>query len=232
MNQTDAQTASDAPRDIVIGARSRVWQAVSATPGTGLARFLALRHAQVAEFAFQPGDRIWILAYSRRLQQNLQLFAQLQRLAPGAHFVYVSSSACIAATVSGCYGYPRVKQQAADAAQQLLKARVLTLGLVYDALQELPRGANAATSLSQLRAFLLSPAWPDSSATELRLFGIVTRPFANAAEAALHRLYERLQQACGRWPCVLRPLDAMLRMLGIRWYGYTALSNRLWNAKT
>ena len=54
----------------------------------------------------------------------------------------------------------------------------------------------------------------------------------HAAEALLYRLYGRLQALCGSRPCLLRPLDLLLRGLGMRWYGYTHLSNRLWTSKT
>lgn len=232
MKPIDASTAPDSPRDIIIGAGSRVWRAVAPGLGAQGARFIALPHTQVAAHHFGPRDRIWIMAYSRRPEDNLKLFTQLRHVAPTADFVYITSSACIATTVTRCYGYPRVKQQATEAARRLLDARVLTLGLVYGELDELPRGTHVATSLQQLCAFLLSPSWPGETNREARLFSVVTRPFANAAEAALQRTYVRLQQACGRWPCLLRPLDVLLRGVGIRWYGYTALSNRLWTAKS
>jgi hypothetical protein len=66
----------------------------------------------------------------------------------------------------------------------------------------------------------------------VQLFDIVSRAFSGTTEAAIHRAYGLLLRACGAWPCLLRPLDALLRALGIRWYGYVYLSNRLWTAKS
>ena len=174
---------------------------------------------------------MWILAYSRRLGENLRLFEQLRSAAGAADFIYVSSSACIVTRVTRCYEYPRVKQQAAEAARRLLDARVLTLGLIHERLADLPRGRNAATSLEHLGRFMRAPAWPAGRNVELPLFDMVSRPFSGAAEAALYRAYGALLHACGAWPCLLRPMDALLRALGMRWYGYVHLSNRLWTAK-
>jgi len=232
VNRTETSPDSNASRDFIIGAHSRVWLKVARGLGAQATRFITLRHTQVADHDYHPGDRVWVLAYSRQPEENLRLLEQLQHVASQAEVIYISSSACIAANITHCYEYPRVKQQAADDARRLLGARVLTLGLIYDDPEELPRGTNAATSVAQLRSFLLSPEWPADSDTNLRLFTIVERRFANTAEAALHRLYGMLLSACKRWPCALRPLDALLRACGIRWYGYTYLSNRLWTAKS
>jgi hypothetical protein len=64
----------------------------------------------------------------------------------------------------------------------------------------------------------------------MRLFEMIDRPFGSGAERALYRAYGSLQWRVRRWPCVLRPLDFTLRALGIRWYGYVNLSNRLWSS--
>jgi hypothetical protein len=232
VNAIDASTAATTPRDVVIGAGSRVWQTLAPHLGADAARFIALRHADAARFEYRAGDRVWILAYSRRPEENLKLFEHLRGAASSADFIYVASSACIVTRVTRCYEYPRVKQQAAEAARRVLDARVLTLGLVHEQLADLPRGSNAATSLDQLGRFMRAPAWPAARDAGLPLFCIVSRPFSGAAETALYRAYGLLLRACGAWPCLLRPMDAVLRALGIRWYGYVFLSNRLWTAKS
>lgn len=225
-------TPADAPAtpDVIVGSGARIWRELCALPDFPSQRFIALRHDECTTHRFVPGSRVWILAYSRIPEDNLRLLAQLRDRAPRCEFIYVSSSSCIVTRVSECYEYPRVKQQAALAARQLLDARVLVLGLVHGSADDLPRGRNAATSLVMLRDFLLAPRWPTGRHTDLPLFTTVERPFSGAGEAGLHRAYGLLLRACGRFPCLLRPLDAMLRAAGIRWYGYVYLSNRLWTA--
>lgn len=216
--------------DVIVGGGARIWRALCALPDFPAERFVVLHHDQCASHHFATGSRVWILAYGRRPQDNLRLIEQLRDRAVGCEFVYVSSSSCIVNTISGCYGYPRIKQQAARAATRLLGARTLLLGLVHGSPEELPRGTNAATPLGLLRDFLLAPRWPADRHAEVPLLVTVTRPFTGVLEARLHAGYGLLQKLCGRWPCLLRPLDVLLRAAGIRWYGYVYLSNRLWTA--
>ncbi|HEY8509888.1 MAG TPA: hypothetical protein VIL32_16105 [Steroidobacteraceae bacterium] len=218
-------------REVVIGRNSKVWRAL-ATRGRLADRFaIAIGHADLEGFAFTPADRVWVFAYSRDPQDNTRLLQTLARY-PLREVVYVSSASTIVTRYTRCYGYPRVKQLAEREAQQLLNARILTLGIVYDSLQELPPGCSAATSLSSIEEFLLAPHWPQDAGTRMNLFELTSRPFVRRWEAALHRIYGAVQWQLRRWPCLLRPVDCVLRALGMRWYGYIHLSNRLWISMT
>ncbi|MFT3954842.1 MAG: hypothetical protein QM722_10795 [Piscinibacter sp.] len=97
---------------------------------------------------------------------------------------------------------------------------------------ELPAGDNVATSYAMLAAFMRAPDWPDDGGRRKRLFGIERRPFGSGFERALARAYGAALDAAGARPCLLRPLDLLLKLLGMRWYGYTFLSNRLWISTT
>ena len=86
--------------------------------------------------------------------------------------------------------------------------------------------------VNAIAAFLLAPDWPDDDGRRKRLFHVVKRPFRNVFERALARAYGFALDASGAHPCLLRPADLLLRTLGMRWYGYTLLSNRLWTSTT
>ena len=90
---------------------------------------------------------------------------------------------------------------------------------------QLPAGTTMATSLDQIAAFM---AQGGRDATDTLLFSAVERPFSGSLERAAFRAYGLAQRAAGTWPCLLRPVDIVLRALGWRWYGYLYLSNRLW----
>lgn len=218
-------------RDVILGRHSKVWAALAAHPRLAQWRHSAIGHRELADFAFDAGDRVWVLSYSREPGRNSALLAHL-RGAPACEIVYVSSSSTIVCTVTDCYEYPRVKQRAEREAAALPNGRVLTLGLVYEQETTLPGGLNVATSIDQLAAFLADPAWPDDGGRGKHLFEARQRPFGSALEAGTYRLYGRMQALAGRWPCLLRPVDLLLRALGWRWYGYVFLSNRLWTATT
>lgn len=223
--------AASPSREIVLGRSSVVWQRLAREPALSAWAAAAIGHADLTGFAFTPADRVWVLSYSRTPAENQVM---LQRLAAAGvrEIVYVSSASTIVSRLTRCYEYPRVKQQAEDAALALPNARVLTIGLMHDDPAELPSGDNVATRYAELAAFMRAPAWPDAGGRGKHLFGIVRRPYRHALERWLARAYGAALTAAGSHPCLLRPVDLLLRVLGMRWYGYTFLSNRLWISTT
>ena len=210
--------SAPAAREIVLGRSSAVWQRLARDPAMGSWVAAAIGHAELDRFAFTRADRVWVLSYSRLPAENLAL---LRRLASAgvAEIVYVSSASTIVSRVTQCYEYPRVKLQAEDAALALPNARVLTIGLMHDEPSELPSGANVATRYQELAAFMRSPAWPEADSRRKHLFGIVRRPYRHAVERWLAQAYGAALAAAGCRPCLLRPVDLLLRGLGMRWDG-------------
>ncbi len=220
-----------AVRDVVIGSHSKVWQAVSRHLDAARTPPVAIGHRELAGFAFTPRDRVWVLSYSRLPAENSALLERLREADVG-EAVYVSSSSVIVSRLTGCYEYPRVKLRAELDALALPRARVLTIGLMYEDPSELPAGAVIATSHAELAAFMAAPDWPDDAGRRKRLFRVVRRPFRHTIERAAHAVYGVLLRGAGRFPCLLRPLDLILRTFGARWYGYVYLSNHLWISTT
>jgi hypothetical protein len=218
-----------ARRDVFVGRHSKVWRALSCRPQVAERRPIAIGHADIPGFEFTRGDRVWLLSYSRRSPENRAMLEAIARAGAG-EIVYVSSSATIVDDVTRCYEYPRVKREAEQFALSLPAARVLTIGLVYEDPTELPCGACAATSLAELAAFIAMPEWPDAAGRRKRLMRIMKRPFRHAGERWAFGAYGHLMHWARAFPCALRPLDLLLRTLGVRWYGYTFLSNRLWSS--
>ena len=144
--------------------------------------------------------------------------------------VYVSTATTIVAALTSCYEYPRVKLQAERSARARLDARFLIIGLVCRSEPELPAGTTMRTLHDDIRSFLTAPRWPEDRSAPVLLFTRTERPFGSALEKAAFRLYGLAITAAGRWPCLLRPVDMILRALGWRWYGYLFLSNRLWSS--
>ncbi|CAG1018168.1 hypothetical protein BURC_02905 [Burkholderiaceae bacterium] len=212
-------------RNVVLGRGSRVWRALANRPA--LSGVVAIGHADLGSFEFSPADRVWVLSYSGDPRENRDMLAHL-----GAsrvqEIVYVSSSSTIVNRITRCYRYPRVKFDAETEALALPQAKVLTVGLMYEDSSELPGGASVATSFDEFARFMTAPEWPEAGGRRRALLRVVERPFGSALEGRLFRAYGVLLRLAGSRPCVLRPLDLLLRALGMRWYGYTCLSNRLW----
>ena len=218
-------------RDIVVGRHSKVWRSLSADPRLQAVAGNAISHLDLVDFQFGASDRVWVFSYSRAPAENANLLRRIGD-AGVAEVVYISSSSCVIVEMTSCYEYPRVKRLAEQQALTLRVGKVLTIGLVYSSEDELPAGVNVATSLGELAEFMASPHWPHAEGRRKQLFRVVRRPFAKEFERGLHRVYGRAITALGRYPCLLRPVDLLLRALGMRWYGYVYLSNRRWTSTT
>lgn len=217
----------DIAREVILGRSAKIWQALAKRPGMAARFACAISHTELPLFTFTKHDRVWVLAYSRQPQDNSRMLQQLQA-AGVAEIVYITSSSTIIAPRVHCYEYPRAKKQAEDEAAALPQGKVLTLGLVVETPDELPAGINAVTTIDAMAAFMLSPRWTADGGKRTHLLRIVQRPFGNVLERGLYALYGALMRVVPRQPCLLRPFDLMLRIMGMRWYGYTFLSNRLW----
>lgn len=215
-------------REVVVGRNAKVWRAASADAAVAARFKTVISHAEVATFEFRPVDRVWIFSYSRDPRQNEQIFGRLAE-ANVKEVVYISSATTNIAALTSCYEYPRVKRRAEQDARRILDARILCFGLVVDSLEQVPAGRNATTLQSRINEFLLGPTWPSRRDQPTLLFSMEQRPFRGAWERILYGCYGALQWRVRKWPCLLRPVDMLLRVLGIRWYGYVHLSNRLWN---
>ena len=221
-------TPPDGPiRNVVLGRSSKVWAALAGHAGVARLMEHAISHKDLDSFVFTHADRVWVFSYSRLPNENDSIFQRLRAAGVG-EVIYVSSSSTIVNRQTECYEYPRVKQLAENSVLGLPTARILTIGLMYSDATELPAGENIATSYNELAEFMLSPQWPQDGSRRQTLFRRVSRPFGGPAEAALFNFYSMAMKALGSRPCLLRPVDLLLRTMKMRWYGYVFLSNRLW----
>jgi hypothetical protein len=216
-------------REIILGRNSVVWENLSRQALLANNVVHAISHRDLTTFEFTSLDRVWVLSYSRLVSENAAMLKQLQQSGV-AQIVYLSSSSTCVARITSCYEYPRVKLLAETAVRKLPIGRVLTVGLMYTDAIELPAGLNVGTSFEQLAAFILNPSWSDGEGQCKNLLFPIQRPFFGAKEKILYVCYGKAIGLCGRFPCLLRPIDLLLRSFGMRWYGYVFLSNRIWTS--
>lgn len=213
----------DGNRLVVVGRNSTVWNRVRPRLSETI---LELSHGDIGSAKLAPNDVVWIFSYSRDDEENRRMFAALA--AAGARrVVYVSSATAPVGERHRCYSYPRCKFRAERAASELLDARIVRLGLVYDRAEELPGGTSLATTLASITDAIRLSLRSGPQAVSRDLFEPTAGRFGSAAERLAHRLYGALIRTIPA-PCLLRPLDLVLSALGWRWYGYLYLSNRQW----
>lgn len=214
-----------AQRLIVLGRNSKVWASLKKSPLLADIPIVTIGHAELSDFTFSPGDKVWVLSYSRSVNENrllLEILARQQDIS----VIYISSASTNVTEHTRCYNYPTVKRQAQEDAVRLCAARIVNIGWFYADAAELPAGCTAATSVDALAMAMRSA---DAVPSQIvNLFHMVDRPFGSQFEKTLYLLYGVLLKGSGRYPCLLRPVDLLLRMLGMRWYGYLYLSNGLW----
>jgi len=228
LNYSDS--SNNEGRQIILGRNSRIWSVLSQSELIKKYEFQAIGHFELRDFQFMPQDTVWVFSYSRDPADNEAILQHLKTVGVSA-VNYITSASTNVSAITNCYEYPRVKQQAHKAAIEVCGARVLSIGLFYTNETELPCGTTAATSAVELAAFMKQPVW-DDHAEFTHLFQPITRPFQNLLEKMLYSSYGRLQDLCGSYPCLMRPLDFILRMFKMRWYGYLYLSNKLWFTTT
>lgn len=211
-------------RVVVIGRNSAVWKRLREHASSWTESALAIGHSEVADAPISYQDKVWILSYSRDAEDNRALLARLKEKG-AASYHYVSTATANVAELTRCFGYPRAKAEAEADARRLLNAEIVRVGIVYGDESELPGGCNAATSLGEIATAMFG--LPQAPAARRDLFRMIDRPFRSGVESMLYRGYGALLEASGAFPCLLRPLDLLLRAAGMRWYGYLYLSNRL-----
>lgn len=219
------------PRRIVIGANSAVWRRLATAFPSELEGVISIGHAVVAGYSFLADDEVWVFAYAKDEAGNVALMDSL--LQRGVRrMIYVSTVSTRTCEVTKCYRYPRVKLAAQAEARRRLGATILLLGLVYADEHELPGGVSMVTRLADI-ARLMSVGVPDSDrGRDILMAAPIERPFKSRIEQCAYSAYGLLLRSCGPYPCMLRPLDLLLRQIGWRWYGYFRIGNHLWTLNT
>jgi hypothetical protein len=218
-------------REVIVGKHSSVWRELAKREDIARRFQILLSHDDLDDVKLRATDRVWILSYSKRADENAAMVYKLATLG-AAEYVYVSTATTNVASRTKCYKYPIVKLLAENLAREALNAHVLSVGFLFFQISELPSGKMAATNYDDLASFMLTPRWATNKSQSVALFRIYDRPFKNAAERAIFNIYGHLISTLEKFPCALRPVDFALRRLGYKWYGYVYLSNKIWSMTT
>lgn len=225
MSDSCSSPAPRPPRIVVIGRNSVLWSRIGGHILEQRPDTIAVGHRDIAKLRLTADDCVWIFSYAPSMEANRGLFGRIAALGAGQH-VYLSSATANIADRARCYRYPRIKAQGEKDAAAILGAASVRIGLIHDDPAELPAGVSVATRLDDLVSAMTAGEGDFGPAGHVvHLHQLIERPFPNAAERAAYRGYGRLLRQLESRPCVLRPLDLVLRTIGWRWYGYFRLSN-------
>lgn len=190
-----------------------------------LENYRFLGHQDISDVTFQQNDVLFIFSYSLNRQVNADFLTSIHKRG-GKNIVLMSSVASKVATLTQCYNYPTIKYMSEELVLEKLGGVVIQLGSVVEDSRELPSGTNYCTTLDELADFINQ--YQPSPSRAIRLFSVIDIPFKSQLDAFLYRSYQVLINRLNRYPCLLRPVDLLLKLSGYRWYGYTALLKKVW----
>lgn len=227
-----AAAQSGPARLVIVGKNSVLWGRIRERVLELQPTTVAISHREVGSYALAGRDVVWILSYAPDDFANTRLMEKLKAAGAG-RACYVSTATANIVDVTTCYGYPAVKAAAERTAREVLNASIVRIGMIYDHAEELPAGRSAATALDDMVRAMIASLDPDAAPDAmLHLYQLIDRPFGSSLERALYSCYGLLLRWTARWPCLLRPIDLILRTVGYRWYGYFRLSNERCTATT
>ena len=220
-----AAARSGPARLVIVGTNSVLWGRIRERVLELQPKTVAISHRDVGGYILAERDVVWIFSYAPDDRANTFLMEKLKS-AGARRAYYVSTAAANIVDVTTCYGYPVVKAAAERTAREVLNASIVRIGMIYDHAEELPAGRSAATALDDLVRAMIASLDPDAAPDAmLHLYQLIERPFGSSLERTLYWCYGLLLRWTARWPCLLRPIDLILRTAGYRWYGYFRLSN-------
>lgn len=212
-------------RLVVIGKNSILWSRIGDRVRSRHLNTLAVGHRDLASVRLNASDRIWIFSYAQDVNENAALFDVIAAQG-GSNCYYLSSATANIADNVRCYRYPLVKRAGELDAELRLGAIPVRIGLIHDNTNELPAGNSAVTQLDLLIEAMISDDVDFARCGSLiQLYTLESKLFSSAMERFAYIWYGKLLRACGSYPCVLRPLDVVLKLFGWRWYGYFRMSN-------
>lgn len=217
-------------RKVILGRNSKIWKSISVNEDLNLEDIKVISHASLDNFDFTQEDIVFVFSYSVIEKQNEELLEKLKN-SDVKKIIYVNSATTNILPMTNCYRYPSVKYEASNYAYEVCGATILTIGVSYKSLEELPSGGVLATSEKNLIRFINHPVNVGQENHEVRLMEFIEKKFDNLWESRLYSLYGQLMNLVSFYPCLLRPFDLILKGLGYRWYGYLYLSNQLWRKK-
>jgi hypothetical protein len=216
--------ASLARRIVFIGRSSILWARLLPHL-TKTSPIVAIGHRDIRQFSFASTDEVWIGSYAPDILGNETLFNELAKKSFGRCF-YISTATANIAEHTNCYRYPHVKSKSEFIAKQVLGAQIVRIGLIYNDPSELPSGINAATKISDLVDRMILEKEELIVKIDENQYKLVKRSFSSIFEKSAYNIYGKIIDHTGRYPCVLRPIDWLLGVIGWRWYGYLYLSNK------
>lgn len=187
---------------------------------------LAISHKDLQNFGTKKTDIYFILSYGQSEKEMSQLLNEIKKIKHN-NVILLSTSAVIVSKYSQCYSYPRLKMM-----QENFFIKKMSNFIIYRVGTVLRKNnlyQNRGTCVLNSNLFfktlkkLLSGEFVSQVVQEYEFVEIKKNTF----ESIIYLIYTVTIRLFYRFPCVLRPIDLMLKILNYPWYGYGTLSLKL-----
>jgi hypothetical protein len=208
-------------RKIIIGKNSKLFKNYSVEFTERFDFFLS--HTDIERFKFESNDCVLLLSYPNSKPQLDIMKNSLLKLTH-SKVIILSTCAVIVSKLTNCYFYPKIKLL-----QEKYVAEVLNNFLIYRVgtiVRERDYNKYIGTCVLDSKVFFNELDSFIKFDFEHRIItSVKTLDFEGGTiEKFIYKNYCFLISTLSFCPCILRPLDLILRIFGRSWYGYGALT--------
>jgi hypothetical protein len=184
----------------------------------------SISHKEIHTFLFRENDIVIVLSYGKNKQKNKEFYKNLSKINVGL-FIILSTTSSYLANKIKCYEYPSNKLYIENLAIKLLKRHVvIRAGVIVNRRMSEEFQGLIQTPISKLIKTLkeLKNIRPVKILINLGQFKDFKNK--NSIEYYFYLKYKLLIHNL-KYPCIIRPLDLILKVFfSYKWYGYGLLT--------
>lgn len=184
---------------------------------------LAISHKDISSFNFQPNDFILFLSYPRSLSALNKLTSLLTMIKKNK-VVLLSTCSIVVNHLTNCYSYPKIKllqeKYFSKTLHNLIIFRVGTIISKKDYVSYYGTCILSDKVFFKTISDFINNKLNDQLVTKFDVLDFKGSLF----ESFIYKSYCCLIRISIPFPCILRPLDFIVKLFGKPWYGYVALT--------
>ena len=191
---------------------------------------IAISASDLESYSFNENDSLIILSYGKS-KKSIDLLAYNLSSLNVKFFLLISTCTTVVLEKTKCYAYPAIKQyQERLFVQKLKNVSILSVGTIVDEKADKEHHGTCITKATVF--FKICEDIIRSTQSKKYLVEYEFSKFSNesSVEYKIFRAYKSLITLLPL-PCLLRPLDILLKYFGCKWYGYGVLTTILLEKK-
>jgi len=215
-------------KTLIIGKNSRLVNQLGINKKNNIIKLISHSDIQNELNSGVVYKNIFLFSFSYKMQENMSMIEKIKLFSVESEVYIISSTSVFAYRISPFYKYPGIKSKM-DSYAISNGFHILRIGYVVDDERSLNSGEYLITHPNDICDFIDSPL-KASKSRAVDLFKYVNLPM-NIFYKIFYSVYLFALFHLGRYAFVLRPVDLILKVAGVKWYGYNALGVIYWKKK-